>query len=59
MWHSGPELDSMPDSFLLWRLQVGLKADTHERVAVLAARQGKSMSHVISEAVERGLLAAH
>lgn len=49
----------MPDSFLLWRLQVGLKADTHERVAVLAARQGKSMSHVISEAVERGLLAAH
>jgi predicted DNA-binding protein len=36
---------------------VAVSNDTHERAAALAARQGKSMSHVISEAVERGLLA--
>ena len=39
------------------QLQVAVSNDMHERAMALAARQGKSMSHVISEAVERGLVA--
>mmetsp|Transcript_15684 Transcript_15684/g.47286 ORF Transcript_15684/g.47286 Transcript_15684/m.47286 type:complete len:680 (+) Transcript_15684:107-2146(+) len=35
--------------------QVGLRSDTHDRAAALAAQQGKSMSHVVNEAIERGL----
>ena len=38
-------------------MQVGVAPDTYSRLQAVAAKQGKSMPHVASEALQRGLVA--